>query len=91
LRRNGQLVQINPGLMYNAQNEPSLALTRHKMSVEIYGADPGNDFRWYLLIPPTPTQVLLIFAATNGGYNAHVVIKVFHSICFDISSAERPY
>ena len=87
----GQLVQINPGLQYDANNEPALAVTRHKMTVEIYGSDPGADFRWYLLIPPTPTNVILILQATLGGYNAHVMIKLFHSICFDISSAEQPY
>jgi len=80
-----------PGLMLNAQNEPSLAVARHKMTVEAYGADPGGDYRWYCWAQPTAAQVVLIVVSTNGGYNLHIVIKLFHSICFDISSAERPY
>jgi hypothetical protein len=88
----GGLVQINPGLRINTQSNPNnINVVRHKMSVEVNGADPGNDYRWYLLLPPTATQVLLVLASTNGGYNAHIVIKLFHSICFDISSAEKPY
>ena len=87
----GQILVINPGLQYDANNEPALAVTRHKMTVEINGSDPGGDFRWFNIIPPTPTQIVLDLVATLGGYNAHVMIKLFHSICFDISSAEQPY
>jgi hypothetical protein len=87
----GQVVPIAPGLQYDANNEPALAAVRHKMTVEINGTDPGADFRWFNLLPPTAALVVLAFAATLGGYNAHVMIKLFHSICFDISSAEQPY
>jgi len=91
----GQVVPIAPGLQFDANNEPALAAVRHKMTVEINGADPGANFRWYNLVQPTAALVTLVFADTLGGYNArynaHVMIKLFHSICFDISSAEQPY
>jgi len=61
----GGFTGIVPGLMYNAQNEPSLALARHKTSVEAYGADPGGDFRWYTIL--AGTNFLLVYVSTNGG------------------------
>jgi hypothetical protein len=86
----GVLVVISPGLQYDANNEPALAVARHKTTVEVNGADPGADFRWFTL-GVTATQILLSLFSTPGGYNVHIVTKIFHSICFDISSAEQPY
>jgi hypothetical protein len=81
---------IIPGLQYDANNEPALSVYRHKTTVEVYGADPGGDFRWFTTVFIANTFTLW-YMSTNGGYNLHIVTKIFHSICFDISSAEQPY
>ena len=86
----GAVVVIIPGLQYDANNEPALSVTRHKTTVEVNGSDPGGDFRWYTALV-NPGGFFLFYAATLGGYNMHLMTKVFHSLCFDISSAEQPY
>jgi len=83
-------VAIATGFLLDAQNEPSLALARHETTVEVYGGDPSGTWRWWLT-NITVNGFTLNWAGANAGVNLHIVSHVFHSICFDISSAERPY
>ena len=83
-------VAIACGLQYDANNEPALAIPRHECTVEVHGGDPSGTWRWWLTAI-TPAGFTLNWAGATPGVNLHVVARIFHSICFDISSAEQPY
>ena len=81
---------ITTGFLLNADNNPSLAVARQECTVEVYGADPGATWRWWLT-NITTTGLTVNWAGANAGVcNLHIVAHVFHSICFDLSS-QQPY
>jgi len=88
----GGVVAINHGLLLDADNHPSLAVTPLMLKHFFYGADPGATSRvWW-------TAIGTVFATLNfngvnafAGVNIRVMIYIPHSICMDYSSQEKMY
>jgi hypothetical protein len=68
----------------------SYAVARHQISVEIFGGDPSVDFRWWTTAVTT-AGFTFNWAGLTAGVTIRIVAHVFHSICFDISTAQPPY
>lgn len=63
----------------------------HLIICEVGAADPGATSRWWITNRLT-TGFTFNWAGFNPGVcNLRVVARVFHSICFDISSEQVPY
>ena len=85
-------VAIATGFLINSDNNPSLAVARQECTCEVNGADPSANFRWWLTAITTAGFTFNWAGCTAGNVcNLHVVAHVYHSICFDISSAVSPY
>lgn len=85
-------VYVGTGFLINADNNPSLPVARQEVTCEVSGADPSADFRWWLTAVTTSGFYFWWAGLTGGNVcNLRVVAHVFHSICFDISSAVPPY
>jgi len=69
----------------------SVPVARQETTVEIYGADPGANSRWWTTVITTAGFTFNWAGLNPGVCNIRIVSHVFHSICFDISSVTPPY
>ena len=58
---------------------------------EINAADPGEDSRCWTTAKTTAGFTFNWAGFNVGVCNIRVVARIFHSICFDISSSQQPY
>lgn len=87
---NGALV-VTPGFhLDDVRLTDSYHVARHEVKVEIIGADPSNAFRWWTTNVGV-TTFTFNWAGLGAGCTIRLSAHVFHSICFDISTAQPPY
>ena len=70
--------------------DPAVKVAPHEITCEVNGADPGTNFRWWTT-SKTTSGFTFNWAGASNTPNLRIVAHVFHSICFDVSSAQPLY
>lgn len=69
----------------------SYHVARHEVTVECIGGDPGADFRWWTTAVGLNSFTFNWDFGQRASVRLRIVAHIFHSICFDISTAQPPY
>ena len=67
------------------------AVAPHILTCETQAADPGEDSRWWTTARTTAGFTFNWAGYNEGVCNLRIVARIYHSICFDVSSEQPPY